>query len=214
MDKVYLVRQIFLVDDFGSIRIDEEAIFSDEKAATDYMHSLVDLDADEVALARFRNSISIVKLNDVESWSSTDERIYSIKGKQLEHLYPGEYFDSNTLSQEYFENFEAGEVVRVEPKLENPKSFSVLGTTAVVASCEGDECLVYLVGDSGFVRHEHVKRALLVRVDAELNEENILFHISQYFQGASSSLGKDPDGILNGKYYVGDTFSTACILDK
>ncbi len=214
MDKVFLVRQIFLVDDFGSIRIDEEAIFSDEKAATDYMHTLVDLEADEIAIARFRNTISAVKLNDAESWSSTEEQVFSITGKKLEHRYPGTGFDFDTSVSSQAAHIEAGEIVMIDPKVKNPESFSVLGTTAVVASCEADECLIYLIGDNGFVRHEHVKKRLLKKDDTEKDEESILFRISQYFQGVSNSLGKDPDRILNGELFVGGSDSVACILDR
>lgn len=202
LKKVYLVRQVYLVDDFGSIRIDEEAVFSKDDKAFEYLQSLFDFDAADKSIIRFRNILSTLKLDDTQNWENTDERVFSLDGQELEHITP----QNNTPIIPPIENedtYNIGDIVRVKSKLETPKSFSVEGTLAVIAAEESEGYIIYFVGENGFVRHEHANSLILGRKLYLTDENNILLRMAYFFKGDTSAIGSDAEGVLNGKFYVG-----------
>jgi hypothetical protein len=219
---IYLVRQILLADDYGSIRIDEEAAFPSFEEANSFLQSLVDPDADEGDLLSFRNEIIELPLGEVESWKHMRRWTFSIDGRLMQK-YPDPELELSDFERFTCENkYEIGDIVFIKPKLHDSNSPSVSGDFAVIYSVpvakqhwveDGREpsewdgaYIVCYITDTGILNHKHVPESALMAIPRELPEELKFLEIySNHLQNKELLPKEVIESVLENRVFVRKT---------
>ncbi len=182
--KVYIVREYLIVDDFGGVRIDEEAVFSSIQEAHCFLKSLVNETPTNEDLILFRIEILEYIFGDIESYIR--KWTYTISGDLLDE------FDSLKGSREtgsctFTGKYRVGDIVFVAPRVMNRLSPSTNGTYGVVIDipsaevcksipgCKQDESnndyIIYYITEYGYLDHFHMAESVLSELDSDLPNE-------------------------------------------
>ncbi len=201
--KIYIAREYLLVDDYGGLRIDEEAIFLSFNEAKNFLKTLEDKDAEGDYLLLFRTEILEYSIGNTEIYSQ--KWTYSIKGELLDSISPGHY----TQETDSFINtgkYSIGDIVYIVPEIQNKLSPSIKGTYGVIVevplvqdpTVENEEesrkeYTIYYITENGLLDHLHAVESALRVPKAEVpNEFKFLELYAKYFKKEK----KCPDALI------------------
>lgn len=206
MKKLYLVRQILLSDDSGSVIIDEETLFDTKDEALDFINDLSEENVSELDMKIFRNTMTEIPVNLRDNWESKVEKIYSLDGRLLDTFSSsGTPFNINL---SFNHKYNVGDVVKVKCKLENSSSFSVKGTYAVISEIsnnnnnDDEDYIIYYISSLGFMTHAHVREQILDNLSKLPDEYNFLNVLSKYFIDDNVEDKVNINRALQGEMYV------------
>lgn len=170
MNKIFIVREYLLTDDYGGIRIDEEALFSSYDEAIKFLNSLKEesIDINDNSYALFRIEIVEYELGKVGTY--LQKWVYNLKGELIDTLPKLDVSNSG-----YTGKFNIGDIVYITPKIYNNQSPSIKGTFGVVveAPCVQNknspkiknglknDYTIYFISENGFFNHLHAKESVL-----------------------------------------------------
>lgn len=193
-ENIYIVREYMLTDDFGGIRIDEEAVFLTIEEANNFLTTLFDKDAEGKDFLLLRIEIIECSLRKTDAYSQ--RWVYNVRGELLDTL-PPKNNDPDTAGLKSNDDFEIGDIIYIIPKVENGLSPSTKGTYGVIvetpsvheqAKTVGGEdkniqYTVYIITDSGLLDHVHTFRATLCKPNVKIpTEYRILELISKHLK--------------------------------
>ncbi|MGB5684301.1 MAG: hypothetical protein WBM35_00705 [Candidatus Electrothrix sp.] len=220
----FIAREYTLIDDFGGIRIDEEAIFPTFKLAKKFLGSLEDKDATDKDCILYRTEIVEYKLDNTDTYER--KYTYSIKGELIEEL--GKLNDnSEPIQHECIYKYKIGDIVFVLPKIKNKYSPSTNGAYGVIVEVptehsekENDfEYTIYYITENGFLDHCHAIEQTITTPDVTLpNKLRFLYLYSKYLRKEGTLTDTLISEIINKDIFVKNIkrfdFSKNSIIDS
>ena len=180
--KIYIAREYLLTDDYGGMRIDEEAAFFSFKEAEKYLETLWDKEADGDDLLLFRTEIVEFITSKVESYLR--KWIYNLKGELVDISPPPNEIQLED-DYKHIGKFRVGDIVYIVPKIKKKLSPSIKGAYGVIVEVpspeagqfksgknkERKEYTIYYITETGLFDHLHVVESALKTIKAELPVE-------------------------------------------
>ncbi len=170
--KIYIAREYILVDDYGGVRIDEEAVFFSFDEARKFLQSIEDKEAEGNDLLLFR--IEILEYAIGQNDSYLQKWTYSIKGELIDTFTPSHY-TPETDCFNCMGRYRVGDIVYIVPRIENKLSPSIKGTYGVVVETPiiretikvkkeekpRKEYTIYFITENGLLDHLHTVESTL-----------------------------------------------------
>lgn len=220
----FIAREYMLIDDFGGIRIDEEAIFPTFELAKKFLGSLEDKDATDKDCILYRTEI--VKYKQGNTDSCEQKYTYSIKGELIEKSDKLKD-NSEAIQDECIYKYKIGDIVFVLPKIKNKYSPSTNGTYGVIVEVptghsekENDfEYTIYYITENGFLNHCHAIEQTITTPEVTLpNELRFLYLYSEYLRKEGALTDTLISEIINKDIFVKNIkrfdFSKNSIIDS
>jgi hypothetical protein len=204
--KIYIAREYVLTDDYGGVRIDQEAVFTSFEEANNYIEILGDKEAEGEYLLLFR--IEIVEYEIGQTESCLRQWTYNIKGELID-IYDGLNY---TPDHDYFickGLYIVGDIVYIVPSIQNKLSPSKKGTYGVVVEVPLDqgggptldedgeevrkEYVIYYIADEGLLDHFHVVESALRSPEAGVPNEFLFLELYSKYLNKEIEL---PEGLI------------------
>jgi len=202
-NQVYIAREIH-APTRGSIRIDEEGVFSSFEEAQSFLKHLRE-DGDyqtepSPSDEYFRHEIIKYRLNDYENWNIEIRWTYKLNGELITKVDAKDEIPIAFESISFQSLFEPGEIVRIKSNFEEPDSFMARGNYGVIDkipdSKESWEAsvkpldewdgsyLIWLISqDTHLLYHEHLYEICVDKFDGKLPEDlHFLNILSDYIK--------------------------------
>jgi|GEM_PF-6723650 len=185
---VFIAREYMLADDFGGVRIDEEAVFSSFEAAQEFLKTLHDEKATDKDFILFRTEIIEHKIGNTDSYER--KWTYSIKGELIEEVTKSEDVSEEDKIK-YTYKYKIGDIVYILPKVKSKFSPSINGTYGVIVEVPAEqsgkenelEYTIYYITENGFLNHLHaVEKSILLLEGALPSELKFLHLFSNYLR--------------------------------
>lgn len=214
--EIFIVREIAICDDYGSIRIDEEELFDSIEGANDYLQSLREVEPSENDMLLLRLELSSFILGDEGQLKENSRSLYSIKGDRL-HSHNSTRIDETEV--QYKGTFKIGEIVRIKPKIIENSSPFIKGGYGVITSVpikkadwveqEGElsdwnyRYLVHYITENGIVDHKHICEQAMIGTEGGVPDELVfLNYYSMYLKGENKVEGEVMNMIINEIIYA------------
>ena len=179
LSTVYVAREYLLIDNFGGIRIDEEAIFSSFEQARDFLKTLEDKNATRNDLILFRTEIVQFQLDSDESCNK--KWIYDLRGVELEGANPLDGDTSEPVMQNNQRSYQLGDIVYILPNIESKFSPSIKGDYGVICEVPVEqnnfEYIVYYISENGYLDHFHVPEKSIIAQKSNLPTTHIFLDL-------------------------------------
>ena len=210
---VFVAREYMLTDDFGGIRVDEEAVFSSFEQARSFLSKIEDKRSAGTDFLLFRTEIVEYQIDSIEpherSWT------YNLRGELIEHI---ESSTKSTLSNYNYGankgectcNHQVGDIVYILPKIENKLSPSTKGTYGVIVEIASEqskerelEYVIYYIAENGLLDHFHaVESAIVARKEPLSYELRFLDLYSNYLKKQHEMDMKVISEIINDEVFI------------
>lgn len=207
MQSVFIAREYILTDDFGGVRIDEEAVFSSFELAENFIKSLVCTDFSNIELSLYRMEIVEYKLGNRDRYEK--KWSYILNGELIEEFTNLSKFDAMELHENKLK-YEIGDIVKVLPRIQNHLSPSIKGTYGVIVELPAKksypqslEYVVYYIAEDGLLDHFHVVEECLVLSNVSLpNDLKFLELYAKHLKLGYIFDEKLLNEVLNGQVFV------------
>ena len=202
MDKLYIAREYLLVDDYGAVRIDEEAVFSSLKDARVFLQTVEDPEVEGARLKVYRTEIVEYIVGNTETYAR--KWVYNLKGELIEQDPPKEAY----VKQRDFDHqvkFRVGDIVYLLPKITNIQSPSVNGVFGVVVELPSVDTtyVIYYINEYGLLDHKHSPESAMVIPNEPLpGELSFLTILSKHMRNLIEIPGETFRQIVNGDIFV------------
>ncbi|MCP3933037.1 MAG: hypothetical protein GY705_28535 [Bacteroidetes bacterium] len=165
---IFVAREYMLADDFGGVRIDEEAVFSSFEVARKFLKTLQDEEATDKDLILFRTEIIEYQIGSTDSYER--KWTYNIKGELVEEVTQSE----DVLVEDEIIctcKYKTGDIVYILPKVKSKYSPSTKGTYGVIVEVPAGqsgkekelEYTIYYITENGFLNHLHaIEKAIML----------------------------------------------------
>lgn len=205
---VFVAREYMLTDDFGGIRIDEEAVFPSFELAKDFLKSLEDENAADNDLILFRTEIVEYQIGSIDG--NKRKWTYKINGEIIEEL--AQSSDISEADQHKCTNkYKVGDIVYILPKVTIKYSPSVKGTHGVIVqvpsmqSKQNDELkyIINYITENGIIGHFHVLEEAITTPEGALpNKLIFLDFYSKYLKKRSKLNNNLVSEVINEEVFV------------
>lgn len=166
---VFVAREYMLTDDFGGIRVDEEAVFSSFELARNFLNKIEDKGAAGTDFLLFRTEIVEYQIDGIESYERS--WTYNLRGELIESskksTLPNYNYGPN--KNKCTCNHKIGDIVYIVPKIENTLSPSTKGTYGVIVEISSEqskerelEYVIYYIAENGLLDHFHAVESSIV----------------------------------------------------
>lgn len=176
---VYIAREYLLTDNFGGIRIDEEAIFATFEQARAFLRTLEDENATRNDLILFRTEIVEFQLDTSESYSK--KWTYDLRGVEIEGASLYDVGISESTIQNNQRSYQVGDIVCILPNIESKFSPSIKGDYGVICEVPGEqnnsEYIVYYITENGYLDHFHVPEKSIIAQKGNLPTTHIFLDL-------------------------------------
>ncbi len=219
---IFIAREYLLIDDYGSVRIDEEAVFISYEEAKSFLKSLEESDADTTSLLQYRTEIVEIPVSGKKMYDYIKRWVFSINGKLLEAYPETDDSKTNLMRFSYNKKFETGDIVFIKPNLHNSLSPFINGEFAIVIDTPTDKeswkakgydlkewepmYNLHHITDNGIINHRHIYEECIEKPEDKLPIELIFLKIySEHLKKKKEISQKTINDILNNLVYVRNT---------
>ena len=232
---IYIAREYLLTNDYGSIRIDEEEIFSSFEDAKGFLKTLEDTEVEDDYFLLFRREI--VKHTVGQDESFIEKWTYNIKGQLIDTLT--KLYDTPESSQyKCSGKYGIGDIVYIVPRIQNKLSPSIKGTYGVIVEVPRvpenhrvvdenreelqKEYTIYFITDKGLLGHLHASENALTAPKSVIpNELKFLELYSKHLKTEKTlpnnlmkQLLNDEISVLNIKKFDFENRIIQCAFDE
>lgn len=179
---IFIAREYLLADDFGGVRIDEEAVFLSLEVARKFLKNLHDEEASERDLILFRTEIVEYRIGNTDSYER--KWIYNIKGELIEEVgQPDDFSKEDEI--ECSCKYKTGDIVYILPKVKSKYSPSTKGSHGVIVEVPAKqsgkenerEYTIYYIAENGFLNHFHAIEKSILPIEVALPSELRFLHL-------------------------------------